>query len=153
MSKVYRTANGKSVDIDSLRLVNENTIAVGNMKVNARGDQLGPGGQVVQTRNQAMDQHYKIHTPMASEHTIYEMQEQQRRSGASVTQGQAKVEVAPTKPEVDPSGVSFDPPAEDPAPTQQLRGSLADSIAKQVTVIQETLTPLSTNNSTGPTRI
>jgi hypothetical protein len=41
MSNKYRTAHGKQLDIDKLRLVNEKTIAVGNMKVNARGDQLG----------------------------------------------------------------------------------------------------------------
>ena len=38
MKRVYRTANGKNIDIDSLILVNEQTIAVGNMNVNARGE-------------------------------------------------------------------------------------------------------------------
>jgi len=36
--EVHRTANGKKVDMGSLRLRNENVRAVGNMKVNARGD-------------------------------------------------------------------------------------------------------------------
>ena len=55
MSRTYRTAAGKVVNIDNLILANEDTIAVGNMGVNARGDELGPGGQVVATRNQNMN--------------------------------------------------------------------------------------------------
>ena len=50
MVKKYKTANGKLVDLDGLRLKNEDTIAVGNMRINARGDELGPGGQVVKTQ-------------------------------------------------------------------------------------------------------
>jgi len=61
MKKTYRTALGKHVDIDSLRLANEGTIAIGNMKVNARGDELGPGGEVVRTRNEVMDEYYRLH--------------------------------------------------------------------------------------------
>lgn len=63
MSRVYRSAQGKLVDIEKLRLANEDTIAVGNMKVNARGDQLGPGGRVVKTRNQLMKEYYALNTP------------------------------------------------------------------------------------------
>ena len=39
----YKTAMGKAIDIDSLRVANENIIAVGNMRTNARGDELGAG--------------------------------------------------------------------------------------------------------------
>ena len=39
--KLYRTMQGKMVDIDKLRAANESTRAVGNMNVNARGDVLG----------------------------------------------------------------------------------------------------------------
>tara|TARA_B100001057_G_scaffold491730_1_gene582578 strand:- start:4330 stop:4848 length:519 start_codon:yes stop_codon:yes gene_type:complete len=54
----YRTASGKLVDMDTLALRNEYTIAVGNMNVNARGDQLGEGGQIVKTREDIMSEHY-----------------------------------------------------------------------------------------------
>lgn len=60
MAKLYRSAQGALVDMEKLRLSNEETIAVGNMKVNARGDQLGPGGRVIKTRNQLMKEHYQI---------------------------------------------------------------------------------------------
>lgn len=58
MKKNYRSALGRQIDIDSLRLSNENIIAVGNMKVNARGDELGPGGEVIRTRNEVMSEYY-----------------------------------------------------------------------------------------------
>jgi hypothetical protein len=67
MSKTYRSALGKQIDMDSLRLANEETIAIGNMKVNARGDELGPGGKIVKTRNQIMDEYYRLNTPTPSD--------------------------------------------------------------------------------------
>jgi hypothetical protein len=62
MAKTYRTAMGKIVDIDAIQHTNAEVIAVGNMNVNARGDQLGPGGKVVKTRNEVMKEAYKLHT-------------------------------------------------------------------------------------------
>lgn len=49
---VYRTAKGAQIDM--LKMINQNemTIAVGNAKVNARGDKLGPGGKVVRKREE-----------------------------------------------------------------------------------------------------
>lgn len=69
MSRVYRSAQGRMVDMEKLRLANEETIAVGNMKVNARGDQLGPGGRVVKTRNQIMKEYYNLNTPTSVPNT------------------------------------------------------------------------------------
>jgi hypothetical protein len=43
MKKVYRSALGKPIDMDTLRLQNEDIFSIGNMKVNARGDVLDPG--------------------------------------------------------------------------------------------------------------
>ena len=60
MSNKYRTANGKSVDMDALRLKNEQTIALGNMRVNAAGDELGPGGKVIKTRAQRAREGYQL---------------------------------------------------------------------------------------------
>lgn len=59
MGKIYRTAQGREVDIERLKLQNEMVPALGNMKVNARGDQLGSGGKILRTREQLMDEHYK----------------------------------------------------------------------------------------------
>ncbi len=57
--KIYRTANGKNVDLDLLISRNELTPAVGNVRVNARGDELGPGEQIVRTREQLLADFYK----------------------------------------------------------------------------------------------
>lgn len=59
MGRTYTSMQGKPIDMDKLSLRNELTPAVGNMKVNARGDELGPGGQIVRTREQIMQDYYK----------------------------------------------------------------------------------------------
>lgn len=46
-SNVYRTANGQQLDMRALVLKNENVRAVGNMKVNARGDAVDDNNQVI----------------------------------------------------------------------------------------------------------
>jgi hypothetical protein len=57
--KIHTTANGKVVDMDLLRQRNELVPAVGNVKVNARGDELGPGGKITRTREQVLADFYK----------------------------------------------------------------------------------------------
>lgn len=47
---VYRSMQGKEVDLNRLINQNEMTVAVGNVKVNARGDELGPGGKIIKKR-------------------------------------------------------------------------------------------------------
>lgn len=60
--KVYRTAQGKTVDIGALQLQNENIRAVGNMPVNARGDLLDANGRRIDTRNQQVSRQYQKQT-------------------------------------------------------------------------------------------
>lgn len=103
MGKIYRSALGKAVDIDQLRLANEEVIAIGNMKVNARGDELGPGGEVVRTRNEVMAEYYKLNTP-------------------TVTKGQ--------RPAVDELVVHQQSSQPDVRPGA-LRGSLANNVVQQ----------------------
>ena len=49
---------GKTVDMDLLRKRNELTPAVGNARVNARGDELGPGGKIIKRRDEVVQDHY-----------------------------------------------------------------------------------------------
>lgn len=58
--KTYRSMRGKSVDMDLLMKKNELTPAVGNAKVNARGDQLGPGGSIVKKREDLVREYYDV---------------------------------------------------------------------------------------------
>jgi len=57
--EVYRSANGKTVDMGALRLKNERVRAVGNMKVNARGDEIDDYNRVITSKNEAVNRQYK----------------------------------------------------------------------------------------------
>jgi len=56
--KTYRTAAGKMIDIESMLLQHEDSIAVGNNPVNARGDEIGPGGEVIRTNAEVVQEYY-----------------------------------------------------------------------------------------------
>lgn len=58
MPKMYRTAQGRVVDFEAMQLKNEHVPAVGNMRVNARGDELGKNNSVVRTNNERVAEHY-----------------------------------------------------------------------------------------------
>ena len=94
MGNAYQSAMGKKIDIDAIRLKNETVIAVGNMKVNARGDQLGAGGKIVKTRDQLMKEYYSLNTPVAQEMTAEEMQNLGKAPSVKVQQVPAKVDEA-----------------------------------------------------------
>jgi hypothetical protein len=57
--KLYRTMQGRMVDIDKLRAANEAVQAVGNMNVNARGDVIGQGGKIIRTKDAVMKDYYQ----------------------------------------------------------------------------------------------
>jgi len=54
----HRSMRGKIVDMDLLQKKNELTPAIGNARVNARGDVLGAGGKIVKTRDQVVKEFY-----------------------------------------------------------------------------------------------
>jgi hypothetical protein len=56
--EIHRSANGKQVDMGSLRLRNEHVRAVGNMQVNARGDLVDNKNQVITPKNAQVNQAY-----------------------------------------------------------------------------------------------
>lgn len=57
-SQIYKTAQGKAIDMGALRLQNENTRAVGNMKTNARGDIIDDQNKVIASKNQQVARQY-----------------------------------------------------------------------------------------------
>lgn len=57
--KVYKSANGKTVDMDMLRQRYELTPAVGNARVNARGDELGKGGKIIRNKEDVVREYYE----------------------------------------------------------------------------------------------
>jgi hypothetical protein len=54
----HRTMRGKLIDMDILRKKNELTPAIGNARVNARGDELGPGGKIIRKREDLVKDYY-----------------------------------------------------------------------------------------------
>lgn len=145
MGKIYRTSRGTNVDMDMLRLANESTIAVGNMRVNARGDELGHGGKVVRTRAEIMKEYHKLNTPVADDSAF---SEEYTPSGEYTPQPEFKssLPVAVDTPVVESS---------DSAPAYvKPRGSFAESVAKETEVNQELLEPAASRNApTGINRI
>lgn len=55
---VHKTMQGKTIDIDQLRQKNEMTLAVGNVRMNARGDELGPNGKIIRKREDIVNEYY-----------------------------------------------------------------------------------------------
>ena len=58
MRGVYKTAQGRVINMDNLRLQHENEKAVGNMGVNARGDQVDRHGNIIRKKSEIMQDHY-----------------------------------------------------------------------------------------------
>lgn len=61
-SKIYKTAQGKTVDMGRLALQNENVRAVGNMKVNARGDVVDDMNRVISKKTDQVQKQYNNQT-------------------------------------------------------------------------------------------
>jgi len=69
MGRVYTSMKGKEIDMEKLALRNETLPAVGNAKYNARGDELGPGGKIMRTREQILQDYY-ANNPRAAKEEI-----------------------------------------------------------------------------------
>lgn len=147
MAKVHRTSRGDAVDMDMLRLANESTIAVGNMRTNARGDELGSGGKVVRTRAQVMSDYHKLNTSVPHDEPISE---------SPGVIAEPIVEQVPITNLVTPT-VEDSPVVESTSTPAYVkpRGSFADAVAKETEVTQELLEPATSRNSpsTGVSRI
>jgi hypothetical protein len=144
MSKIYKSAMGKPVDMDMLRLSNEEVIAVGNMRTNARGDQLGKGGKVVRSRSEIMREYHKLNTPVAEDLPI--------STSVNAAPPEDLIEevedLAPKTKLVTP--IAEDTPVATSAPSVSTytkpRGSFAEAVAEQTEVKQELLTPAGSKN-------
>lgn len=135
MSKrVYTTANGRTINIDAIIAQNEESIAVGNMKVNARGDELGPGGKILKTKDKVMQDYYKLNTPIASDFKPTPREAPKKDLIDDWVEPVIQQEVLENETE------------ETSESARPLRGSLASSIAKK----QEVQSP---PKKTGPSRI
>lgn len=66
--KQYRTAQGKIVDMAALAAKNERVRAVGNMKVNGRGDTIDANGKIILPVTQKVGEKYQTTVGNRSAH-------------------------------------------------------------------------------------
>jgi hypothetical protein len=133
--KVYRTAQGKIVDLGALLLQNENTRAVGNMRVNARGDVLDSNNRSVASRNQQVNRQYNRQVTNVSDSQV----PTSRRHAREMAQADVLPEET-TAPVIEE--VFQEPVIEAPAPVETSglpEGGLAAAIAKARQIKQEPL--------------
>ena len=138
---IRRTALGQMINIDQLRIVNETSMAVGNMNVNARGDQVAPNGNIIKTRNEIMKEHYKSQDP------VVKYNPNKRRQSIESLLGQASSAPAPTPVEELTEDTGAVPTGTNPfiqnspdanpsfavAPNAELRQSLAQDVTIDLT--------------------
>ena len=146
--RVHRTARGQTIDMESLRLSNEETIAVGNMKVNARGDELGFGGKIVKTRKEVADETYKVHTMVPQDDKVFTDAEDSQAVNTKPTSSGVETVV---KQEPKSTIEGFVAPKQEP---QVMRGGLAAALAKKVELEEPEVNPAGINTGdTGVKRI
>jgi hypothetical protein len=134
--------------MESLRLANEETIAVGNMKVNARGDELGFGGKIVKTRKEVADETYKVHTMVPQDDKVFTDAEDSQAVNTKPTSSGVETVV---KQEPKPTIEGFVAPKQEP---QVMRGGLAAALAKKVELEEPEVKPAGINTGdTGVKRI
>jgi phage protein D len=128
--KQYRTAQGKIVDLGALQLQNENTRAVGNMPVNARGDLIDSHNRPIDTRNQQVARQYRKQVSNVQDAPVYSSRQRTTPPAAATPA---------------PQPVAAQPVTEQPA--AEAPGGLAGAIARARSVKQEPITP--TGKTTG----
>lgn len=68
----HRTSQGKIVDMNALIANNETVPSIGNMPVNARGDEILPDGTIIKTREELMKAYHNLSTMIPEDGPIPE---------------------------------------------------------------------------------
>lgn len=134
-SKVYKTAQGKTVDLGTIMLKNEHVRAVGNMNVNARGDKLDSNNCVIETKPQQIQRQINRTTNVSAEPVLTSLNKARRAKQTTEPQTDNLPTVEDLVVEETPTIVSA-PPVQDTSfkiPT----GGLAAAIARTKEVKQE----------------
>jgi hypothetical protein len=142
-SKVYKTAQGKTVDLGTIILQNEHVRAVGNMNVNARGDKLDSNNQVIDTKPRQIQRQNARVTNVSADpvYTSSGKAKRARKKALEDTPTDPQDVVTPPAPEVDPV-VDEAPVAVSAPPVQDVSvpaagGGLAGAIARSREIKQE----------------
>jgi hypothetical protein len=123
---IYQTAQGLQVNIDQMRILNEKSVAVGNMQVNARGDQVSRSGEIIKSRNEIMKDHYSRQIE-----PVVKYNPNKRKQAAEALQQEIQEQVtAPTPAPLPAAGLHQQLSA---ATSTDLRGSLASEVSVDLT--------------------
>lgn len=135
-SKIYKTAQGKTVDLGTIMLQNEHTRAVGNMNVNARGDLLDSNNQVIETKSRQIQKQNQKTTNVSSTavHTSTRAAKRAQTAQPEITQ-----DISDTTPDDSEIDLSVQNIVTAPAPVSDatVGGGLAAAIAKSKVIKQE----------------
>ena len=119
-NRVYRTAQGKSIDMGALILKNEHVRAVGNMSVNARGDVIDSYDRPIDSKTQQSRRQHNQSSKLSNAPVA---------SAAPVAPA-AKVKKPKIKPEIPPTPEDFDDEFEKPVVSEPSSSGLAGAIAR-----------------------
>jgi hypothetical protein len=141
--RVYRTAQGKIVDLGAIQLQNENVRAVGNMNVNARGDLVDHNNRSMSRRTQQVSKQYNRQvTNVSDEPVVSSRRHAQAQADAPVEEiVQEPMPVTEFAPVEESAPVTEFAPVEESAPVEApaSEGGLAAAIAKARQIKQEPL--------------
>lgn len=134
-NKIYKSAQGKSVDLGTIMLQNEHVRAVGNMNVNARGDIVDSSNKVIETKSRQVQKQNNQRT-VAAPTTVHTSTRAAKRAQTAELTSMATTDT----PVQD---IIFDIPVDSivsaPAPVADMpiTGGLAAAIARSKVVKQE----------------
>ena len=152
MAKMYRSSQGKGIDLGALLLQNETVRAVGNMGVNARGDRIDNKGKSIDSRVQQKKRQYNkqigpqdvipaensTSDTSNSQYVLPEVVEQKSVAKTVVTKKTpTKKTVKKTTPVIDESIIDVEPKVE----SKPKASGLADAIARAKKIKQEAIVP------------
>ena len=139
-NKIYRSAQGKSIDLGTIMLQNETVRAVGNMKVNARGDKLDNNNRVIETKPRQI-QRQNARATNVSDAPVHTSGNKAKRAKRVQAEQQSSTDDQPleTLSQEEPPHMVAQPPAQDvvATPSKIPEGGLAAAIARQREVKQE----------------
>jgi hypothetical protein len=136
-SKVYKSAQGKSVDLGTIILQNEHVRAVGNMNVNARGDLLDNENRVIETKPRQIQRQNARTTNVSTTPVQTSVIRARKERKNPVESDSVNVPDSVPLPESSPA-VLAEPPAQDEVAAGKIpAGGLAAAIARSREVKQE----------------
>ena len=139
-NKIYRSAQGKSIDLGTIMLQNETVRAVGNMKVNARGDKLDNNNRVIETKPRQI-QRQNARATNVSDAPVHTSGNKAKRAKRIQAEQQSSTDDQPleTLSQEETPHMVAQPPAQDVVATASKisEGGLAAAIARQREVKQE----------------